>query len=89
MADNAPPILPEVRQVRPGDSLCLCRCGRSSSLPDCDRRCDEALQLEPVREQRLLLCRCGRSADLPYCDGSHNPPAPGLRGKWRRFLGGS
>jgi CDGSH-type Zn-finger protein len=87
MADDAPPILPEVRLVRPGDCLRLCRCGGSSALPDCNRACAEALRLTLVREQRLLLCRCGRSADLPYCDGSHSPPAPGLGDKWRRFVG--
>ena len=88
MADDPLPILPEVRLVQPGETHRLCRCGHSSLLPDCDRDCTLALRLAPVREQRLLLCRCGRSADLPYCDGRHNPPAPGLRDKWRRFRAG-
>ncbi|WP_328822203.1 CDGSH iron-sulfur domain-containing protein [Aquipseudomonas guryensis] len=81
-------ILPEVRQVKPGETHLLCRCGRSSALPDCSSFCPEALRLEPVREQRLLLCRCGRSQRLPYCDGSHNPPVDGLRARWRRFSSG-
>ncbi|MGQ7956596.1 CDGSH iron-sulfur domain-containing protein [Pseudomonas sp. SP16.1] len=88
MVDDPLPILPEARLVKPGETHRLCRCGRSSTLPDCNRACADALRLTPVREQRLLLCRCGRSADLPYCDGRHSPPAPGLRDKWRRFRSG-
>lgn len=80
------PILPEVRQVKPGETHLLCRCGRSSALPDCASQCPDALRLEPLREQHLLLCRCGQSRRLPYCDGSHNPPLSGLRARWRRFI---
>jgi CDGSH-type Zn-finger protein len=81
-------ILPEVRLVKPGETHLLCRCGRSSALPDCSSLCSEALRLEPVREQHLLLCRCGQSQRLPYCDGSHNPPVDGLWARWRRFIAG-
>jgi CDGSH-type Zn-finger protein len=85
MAGESAPIRPEVRQVGPGETLLLCRCGRSPVLPDCPAPCSAGLRLEPVREQRLLLCRCGRSRRLPYCDGSHSPSAPSLNAKWRRF----
>lgn len=77
--------LPEVRLVQAGDVLRLCRCGRAPALPDCPADCQAGVLIEVRREQRLLLCRCGRSARLPYCDGSHSPPAPGWRAKWRRF----
>lgn len=85
MPGESAPIRPEVRQVRPGETLLLCCCGRSPALPDCPSSCVAGLRLEPVREQRLLLCRCGRSRRLPYCDGSHSPSAPSLNAKWRRF----
>ncbi|MGP0209295.1 CDGSH iron-sulfur domain-containing protein [Pseudomonas sp. NCHU5232] len=88
MAEDARPILPEVRLVKPGETHRLCRCGQSPEMPDCIPHCCQSLILRPEREQHLLLCRCGRSAELPYCDGSHSPPAPGWRGKWRRFLRG-
>ena len=80
--------IPEVRQVKPGETHLLCRCGRSPALPDCSAGCAEGLRLAPVRQQFLLLCRCGRSQRLPYCDGSHNPPAEGLKARWRRFAMG-
>ncbi|MGL4315013.1 MAG: CDGSH iron-sulfur domain-containing protein [Pseudomonas sp.] len=78
-----------MRQVRPGETLLLCRCGRSPELPDCPSSCTQGLRLEPRREQMLLLCRCGQSQRMPYCDGSHSPPAPGLVARWRRFTQGS
>ncbi|HSC83514.1 MAG TPA: CDGSH iron-sulfur domain-containing protein [Pseudomonas sp.] len=89
MSDSPVVILPEVRQVCPGDTLLLCRCGRSPKLPDCPANCAHGLHLQPVREQRLLLCRCGHSRRMPYCDGSHNPPAPGLKARWQRFVRGT
>ncbi|WP_187807504.1 CDGSH iron-sulfur domain-containing protein [Aquipseudomonas alcaligenes] len=89
MSDGPEVILPEVRRVQPGETLLLCRCGRSPALPDCSPACTHGLQLQVVREQHLLLCRCGQSQRLPYCDGSHNPPANGLKARWRRFTQGS
>ncbi|MFP5423095.1 MAG: CDGSH iron-sulfur domain-containing protein [Gammaproteobacteria bacterium] len=88
MSSKPAPILPEVRQVKPGDTLLLCRCGRSSQLPDCVSACPDALKLQPEREQFLLLCRCARSQRLPYCDGSHNQPVSGFKARWRRFWRG-
>ncbi|MFZ3206262.1 MAG: CDGSH iron-sulfur domain-containing protein [Pseudomonas sp.] len=88
MTEPDPPALPEVRQVNPGETHRLCRCGRSPVLPDCSAGCAEGLCLEPVRQQFLLLCRCGESRRLPYCDGSHSPPAESLKTRWRRFAKG-
>ncbi|HLD64526.1 MAG TPA: CDGSH iron-sulfur domain-containing protein [Pseudomonas sp.] len=76
-----------MRQVQPGEALQLCTCGRSPRLPDCSPGCTEGLRLQVLRPQRLLLCRCGHSRQLPYCDGRHQPPAPGLKAKCRRFFG--
>ncbi|MGH8354452.1 MAG: CDGSH iron-sulfur domain-containing protein [Pseudomonas sp.] len=78
-----------MRQVQPGDALLLCRCGRSPELPACPAACPQGLNLSIGRPQHLLLCRCGRSKRLPYCDGSHSPPAPTLKAKWRRFWTGA
>ncbi|TWC37070.1 iron-binding CDGSH zinc finger protein [Pseudomonas sp. SJZ079] len=81
MPDEGAPILPEVRWVKPGDYLSLCRCGRSPTLPDCPAECQSCLYLQPVREQWLLLCRCAGSVRLPYCDGSHAAAACSLKAK--------
>lgn len=86
--DKPAPILPEVRQVKPGDTLSLCRCGRSPQLPDCLSTCTEKLELKIQREQRLLLCRCGQSKDLPFCDGQHNQPVNGFAARLKRFCRG-
>ncbi|MDP3816710.1 CDGSH iron-sulfur domain-containing protein [Pseudomonas sp.] len=88
MLNKSAPVLPEVRQVKPGATSLLCRCGRSPQLPDCPSSCSHGLRLDPVQEKLLLLCRCGHSRHLPYCDGSHSPPAPGFKARWRRFWRG-
>ena len=80
--------LPEVRLLNAGDTVRLCTCGQSAQLPDCPPTCAHAMIHTAKREQRLLLCRCGRSKNLPFCDGNHNPPAPSLKEKWRRFRAG-
>ncbi|HBZ94164.1 MAG TPA: hypothetical protein DEO91_10805 [Pseudomonas sp.] len=87
MADDFQQILPEVRLVKPGETHRLCRCGHSPEMPNCPPDCAQSLILHPEREQRLRLGRCTRAASRPYCDGSHNPPAPVLCDKWRRFFG--
>jgi CDGSH-type Zn-finger protein len=79
------PVLPEVRLLAAGATLRLCTCGQSAQLPDCLSSCENALVFTAKREQRLLLCRCGQSKNLPFCDGSHTPPAPSWKAKWRRF----
>ncbi|WP_375737533.1 CDGSH iron-sulfur domain-containing protein [Pseudomonas boanensis] len=88
MSDRNPLILPEVRHLQPGNVCRLCRCGRSSELPDCPTHCPDGLVIQAGREQFLLLCRCGHSARLPYCDGSHNLPKPTLGQCWWRFWKG-
>ncbi|MBF7731188.1 CDGSH iron-sulfur domain-containing protein [Pseudomonas sp. N040] len=80
-------VLPEVRQVQPGDVLRLCGCGYSAQLPDCPADCVGGLRLQVQRQQHLLLCRCGKSRRLPYCDGSHQPETPGFSSRFRRFFG--
>ncbi|WP_241492120.1 CDGSH iron-sulfur domain-containing protein [Pseudomonas sp. TTU2014-080ASC] len=77
-----------MRQVKPGDTLLLCRCGRSPQPPDCPPNCPDTLELTIQREQLLLLCRCGLSENLPYCDGRHNRPVDGLSARLQRFLKG-
>ncbi|TRX73194.1 CDGSH iron-sulfur domain-containing protein [Pseudomonas mangiferae] len=84
---EAPP-LPEARRVRPGEALHLCTCRRSPYSPDCPATCGAGLRVTVARERLLLLCRCGGSRQLPWCDGSHVPPTPSLRARWRRFLYG-
>ncbi|WP_256574304.1 CDGSH iron-sulfur domain-containing protein [Pseudomonas sp. M30-35] len=65
----------------------LCRCGHSSTLPDCSNSCSQAFAVHAQRQQWLLLCRCGRSARSPYCDGSHSSSVSGFKQRWLRFWG--
>ncbi|MBF0471040.1 MAG: CDGSH iron-sulfur domain-containing protein [Gammaproteobacteria bacterium] len=70
---------PIIRQVKEGETVYLCRCGKSSNpLGNCDGSHDQAAGEGPLAhtvesgsDGKLYLCGCGKSKRLPWCDGSH------------------
>ena len=68
-------------EVKTGEELWWCRCGRSSSQPFCDGS-HEDTEFEPMQfiapeTRRVFFCTCKRSKTAPLCDGSYKalPPA--------------
>jgi len=69
-------------EVKAGEELYWCACGRSSSQPFCDGS-HEDTAFEPIEyiapeTKRVFFCTCKRSKTAPLCDGSHKtlPPSP-------------
>ncbi len=83
MSDAVQELQPRVAQTKPcyrelkkGDVVMWCACGRSASQPFCDGS-HRGTPFKPVRyeamaDEEVLFCGCKRSADAPRCDGSHN-----------------
>jgi len=62
-------------EVKGGEEVWWCACGRSQSQPFCDGS-HEGSGFEPVQfiapeDKRVFFCTCKRSATKPLCDGSH------------------
>jgi CDGSH-type Zn-finger protein/mannose-6-phosphate isomerase-like protein (cupin superfamily) len=67
---------PTLVELKAGQSVTWCRCGRSARQPYCDGS-HAGSGVEPVRyravqDEAVLLCGCKRTANGPHCDGSHN-----------------
>ena len=66
-------------ELKAGQAVLWCRCGRSARQPYCDGS-HAGTGVEPVRyrapqDEDVLLCGCKRTATPPHCDGSHNASA--------------
>lgn len=75
---------PFYRELRAGQSLLWCRCGRSKRQPFCDGRSHVGTGHEPVRycavrDEEVLLCGCKQTGTPPFCDGSHSNLPGGYR----------
>ena len=62
--------------VKPGDKLFWCRCGRSETQPFCDGSHKDT-NFTPVaftaeENKTLFFCGCKQTGDAPFCDGTHN-----------------
>jgi CDGSH-type Zn-finger protein/mannose-6-phosphate isomerase-like protein (cupin superfamily) len=63
-------------ELKAGQTVLWCRCGRSARQPFCDGS-HAGTGIEPVRyraaqDEEVLLCGCKRTTTAPHCDGSHN-----------------
>ena len=68
---------PFYRELREGQRLLWCSCGRSKRQPFCDGRSHEGTGYEPLEyrspcAQEVLLCGCKRTGTPPFCDGAHS-----------------
>jgi CDGSH-type Zn-finger protein len=67
-------------EVKAGEELWWCACGRSSSQPFCDGS-HEDTGFEPMEyiapeAKRVFFCTCKRTRTAPFCDGSHKTLPP-------------
>jgi mannose-6-phosphate isomerase-like protein (cupin superfamily) len=69
---------PYLRELRAGQTILWCRCGRSKRQPYCDGRSHEGTGFEPLRytagaePEEVLLCGCKHTSTPPFCDGTHS-----------------
>ena len=76
IADNKPKGV----DLKAGDQVWWCRCGRSQKQPFCDGS-HKGTGMEPMpftaeRDDRYFFCQCKRTGDQPLCDGSHKKIDP-------------
>ena len=70
---NAPHEVP----VKSGETVYLCRCGKTKKAPFCDgAHSRHAPGVTPLahkadKDGSVWVCGCGKSGNNPFCDGSH------------------
>ncbi len=67
---------PIAMELREGESVWWCACGRSQEQPFCDGS-HEGTGIEPLefiapRTKTYYLCCCKQTRKPPLCDGTHN-----------------
>jgi thiamine pyrophosphate-dependent acetolactate synthase large subunit-like protein/nitrite reductase/ring-hydroxylating ferredoxin subunit/CDGSH-type Zn-finger protein len=62
-------------ELKGGETVYWCACGRSASQPFCDGSHQgtgiEPLAFTPEKDGKHFLCQCKRTGKPPLCDGSH------------------
>jgi thiamine pyrophosphate-dependent acetolactate synthase large subunit-like protein/nitrite reductase/ring-hydroxylating ferredoxin subunit/CDGSH-type Zn-finger protein len=66
---------PQAIEMKTGETVWWCSCGRSKSQPFCDGS-HQGSEFMPVeyradKDGKVFFCQCKRSANPPLCDGSH------------------
>jgi CDGSH-type Zn-finger protein len=70
---NAPYVVP----LQAGQTVYLCRCGKTANPPFCDGAHEtHNTGLSPQahtaeKDGEIYACGCGRSGSMPFCDGTH------------------
>ena len=66
---------PNPVQLKAGETVWWCACGRSKNQPFCDGSHEGTeftpLQFTADKDDRYFLCQCKQTANPPLCDGSH------------------
>lgn len=68
---------PFYKELRAGQTVKWCSCGRSRRQPYCDGVSHEGTGFEPViykaeRDEEVLFCGCKQTCTAPFCDGAHS-----------------
>lgn len=80
MDQNQPTIAsrkPYYKQLRAGQRVLWCSCGKSKRQPFCDGRSHVGTGFEPVEyqaqvDEEVLFCGCKHTCTAPMCDGAHS-----------------
>lgn len=71
IADTKPAAI----ELKAGETVWWCSCGRSKSQPFCDGSHKGSeftpLKFTAEKDDRYFFCQCKRTANPPLCDGSH------------------
>jgi CDGSH-type Zn-finger protein/mannose-6-phosphate isomerase-like protein (cupin superfamily) len=75
---------PFYRELKAGQRVLWCSCGRSKRQPFCDGRSHVGTGFEPVAyqaqtDEEVLFCGCKQACTAPFCDGTHNNLPGGYR----------
>ncbi|WP_404478196.1 cupin domain-containing protein [Novosphingobium sp. BL-52-GroH] len=79
--DNDQPIIasrkPFYKELKAGQRVLWCSCGRSKRQPFCDGRSHVGTGFEPVQyqaqqDEEVLFCGCKHTCTAPFCDGAHS-----------------
>lgn len=67
---------PVLVELKAGESIWWCACGRSDSQPFCDGSHKGTTSITPLlftpeKDESANLCTCKMTKNPPYCDGSH------------------
>ena len=68
---------PFYKELRAGQTVKWCSCGRSRRQPYCDGVSHEGTGFEPVvykalQDEEVLFCGCKQTCTAPFCDGAHS-----------------
>lgn len=64
--------------VKAGQTVYLCRCGKSANPPFCDGAHQThapgtaPLAHTAAQDGAVYVCGCGKTGNSPFCDGSHS-----------------
>jgi thiamine pyrophosphate-dependent acetolactate synthase large subunit-like protein/nitrite reductase/ring-hydroxylating ferredoxin subunit/CDGSH-type Zn-finger protein len=70
-----PDTKPKAVELKAGDTVWWCSCGRSKNQPFCDGS-HQGTAFEPLKytadkDGKVFFCQCKRTQNPPLCDGSH------------------